>query len=279
LIQKSLHKKCINSQRAGEELNIQRTLKYLKFFNDFMKEIEESLDDHLQFWTVLLDALPDTKKLNLCGKYISAQMKKIRDLYLEMSSNDSLDEKFLYLYAVFLKLVAHNEIEFNMILSKIQTTRARSAASKLSKSRANWLSTDNKTTMIIKASGERNSLCRILDVNHQTTMILKFQKKDLIGEHAKILMPSVIAPIHDQWVLNYYQTLRETFIKSGHCFLRRKDNYFIFCKLKIQLIPLIDEGIQFIIFIAPANVYEIFSLPFDIAALKKEVPDLGFNTL
>ena len=101
--------------------------------------------------------------------------------------------------------------------------------------------------MLFRISGNKNSLGKILDVNFEATIRLKYEREELMGTNIKRLLPSAIAARHDEWILRSYSSLvfnNVNRITQG--FIQDKNGFYVFTNMLVKLIPNLKEGINFI---------------------------------
>lgn len=101
--------------------------------------------------------------------------------------------------------------------------------------------------MIIQVSGEKNSLGKIVEVNQEMCTQLIYQKKDLLGNRIRKMLPSMIAEHHDDWILKSYET--QQFKKLNllsHGFFKDGEGFFVPVALALKVIPNLKEGLNFL---------------------------------
>jgi len=236
----------------GNDANANKTLfdarkinKFMKLYNKFMEEVESCTSSNIAFWTILLDDTPDTRKLNNVGNNISTYLKKLHTLYIKIMEADSSNINFLYKYGIFLRCIAFDELTANTIFTKIKTLREKREIRR--KTEYDLFSMKGDKLVVMRISGNKNSLGKILDVNFETTTQLKFGKNELLGTYLKRLFPSVIAARHDDWMLNSYSKLIfPTLNRISHGFVCDKVGYFIMVNFLVKIIPNLKDGINFI---------------------------------
>lgn len=99
-------------------IDVRRMNKFMQLYNVFIEEIEACTANNLAFWTILLEEIPDTSRLNKVGSNISTFLKKIHTLYFKIMEADSSNMQFLFQYGVFLRYIVFDELTANTIFSK-----------------------------------------------------------------------------------------------------------------------------------------------------------------
>ena len=145
----------------------------------------------------------------------------------------------MFKYYYFLKDIINDEIEAASILSKITNV---DKARYLEKHTLNcW----EGNIGLIKASGDIKSLGRINTANLQASKLIGYAKKELMGMKCNRFMISLLAEIHDNWILDYYETMRSKMLGSiTTMFLKNKDGFCELFELYISPIPGITKGMQ-----------------------------------
>ncbi|MDR3549506.1 MAG: hypothetical protein P4M11_14775 [Candidatus Pacebacteria bacterium] len=115
------------------------------------------------------------------------------------------------------------------------------------KARAGTLDVKSDRLMLLRLSGDKGSLGKIIDVNFEFCLQMKYDKKDLVGTRLSKLLPQMVAECHDDWMLASYESQkfnRLDAITTG-C-LRDKRGYFHFLTTAIKEIPNLKEGLSFL---------------------------------
>lgn len=115
------------------------------------------------------------------------------------------------------------------------------------KSRAGTLDIRSDKLMLMRLSGDKNSLGKIVDVNFEFCQQLKYEKADIVGSHIRKMLPQMVAECHDDWILSSYETQkfsRLNVISNG--FLRDKCGYFHYAIAIVKEIPNLKEGLNFL---------------------------------
>ncbi len=101
--------------------------------------------------------------------------------------------------------------------------------------------------MLLRVSGDKSSLGKIIDVNFDFCLQLKYEKSDLVGSHIRKMLPGTIADCHDDWMLTSYDTLQFSRLgKLTYGFVRDKDGYFQLATMIIKEIPHLKDGLSFL---------------------------------
>jgi hypothetical protein len=201
-------------------------------------------------------------------------MKKIRKMFKRIMMIKNNNMQLLYKYALFLKKVFHDELECEMIIEKMNLLREQENVKRHHNMRFTGMfsSIAEGRSIMIRASGEKTCLSKILDINFETCCILHFNKKDLMGVSANLLMPPLIANLHDEWMLRHFETLQQRHLGNiNNDFLKTKEGYFISTYAFNFLVPNLRNGIQFIYFAYPDKPNRIFPVPSNISALERPV--------
>jgi GTP1/Obg family GTP-binding protein len=84
----------------------------------FEKQMNESVNLHIDFWNELLDKTPDINKLHNFGNQILNINKKLEDTYKVLNNLDSNNIRCSEIYATYMKEIRNDESSANMIFEK-----------------------------------------------------------------------------------------------------------------------------------------------------------------
>lgn len=217
---------------------------FLKLFNRFLKKVEFCTANSIEFWSMLTKDTPDVVLLGNIGNTVFDCMRVLRDLYYKITDCDPNNLTFLYIYAVFLKYVVYDEVTANTIFARVRSLRENRMLNK----HLSYFESGRGKTMMIKVSGDQETMGKILDVNLETSVELKYDKDDFKRINMSKLMPPFVADKHGEWIKRSYEMLN---IKNMHAvtqiFVADKDGYYIFTNSLLRLVPNLKDGISFII--------------------------------
>jgi len=109
---------------------------------------------------------------------------------------------------------------------------------------------ENSNTCIITCSGNFHDVGIILNANTEVTRILKYQVNDLLGENISMVMPQILADIHDELMKNYFETSKPSSMnREMLVFPMMKSGYILPCSLLVKIFPNLEEGIKVVGFL------------------------------
>jgi len=233
----------INSRK---QLNANHMNKMMKVYNQFVKLMDVCASKSAEFWNVLLSDAPDTRKINAIGNQIFEHIKELRSTYIKFTDLNSVNIEVLYKYAIFLRFIMFDEITSNKIFTRIHSLEQDNELDNSTRYKSLMMKMDN--AVIIKVSGNKNSLGKIIDINYEVTAKLKYTREELIGKTTiKELMPSIISRYHDDWILKAYDTMKfNTLNKMRNGFICDRNGFCVYVNYLIKIIPNLKEGLNFI---------------------------------
>ena len=238
------------SSEATELIEIIKTDTFLKLFNKFIKKMENCTVDSIEFWSILIKDTPDAEHLNSIGNKIFECMKELRGLYYRILGCDPENLNFLCMYGIFLKYVVFDEINSSKILARVKTLKDNRVVNK--KFHRSFFWSKKSKTILLKVSGNQETFGKILDVNLEATLELKYSRKEFKRINITKLMLPFIATKHSEWVKRAFASMDLGSIgKVIGAFVSDKDGYYFYANVEVRLIPNLKEGITFILFIWP----------------------------
>jgi len=238
-----------------DSVSTKRLNRFMTLYNKFMDDIETCSNNSVNFWNILLMDSPDPEKLNAMGNSISASLKRIHTMYNKAIETNTVTLNFVFKYCIFLRHIVYDDITANMVSSKyfyriyninrLKTLKNKSEIG--NRSRIGAIDFKNDKLMLMKMSGDKATLGKIIDVNFELSFQLKYEKEDLIGSHIRKLLPTTIADSHDDWMLSAYDTMKFNRLDNiTYGFVREKSGYFQPITLVVKEISNLKEGLAFL---------------------------------
>jgi hypothetical protein len=241
----------IAKNRGGDGTELAEVIRintFLKLFNKFTRMIENCTADSIEFWSMLIKDAPDTALLNSIGNKIFECTKKLDELYYKILECDPDNLNFLCMYGTFLKYIVFDEITSSKILARVRTLKDnREVDKKLL--RTSYRSKRNKV-MLLKISGNQETFGKILDVNLEATLELKYTREEFKNININKLMPPFIASKHNEWVKRSFTNTSLDNMMT-RIFVSDKDGYYFHVNGEVKLVPNLKEGISFILSMYP----------------------------
>ena len=109
---------------------------------------------------------------------------------------------------------------------------------------------ENTNTCVMTCSGNLRSIGVVLNTNSEITRLLQYSASELIGRNISQIMPNIIADIHNDLMMNYFTTAKETSIgKEVDIFPLNKSSYLVPCTISTKVFPNLNEGIKIVAFL------------------------------
>ncbi len=101
--------------------------------------------------------------------------------------------------------------------------------------------------MVLHISGNKETGGRIVKTNQGLTKIFGYSKTEVMGHFINILMPSIFAKRHNEFLEKFFKTGHKTVFNTERYFFGLHRNGFCFCmKMMVKQMPSLTEGIQYV---------------------------------
>ena len=108
---------------------------------------------------------------------------------------------------------------------------------------------------IVIASGDKQSIGVILDMNIEASLTLELTRQELIGANLTTFIPKVYANHHNYWMNRYFDNNRETIINTQRrVYAMNRRGFIIPCDLLVKIIPDLSDGIKIVGMFAKINL-------------------------
>jgi len=204
--------------------DIKQVIEFEKINIMFQKMIEDSSRKTMVFWEELVKKNCDVEKVFGLGVKIYKDFIDIRKKYKHLMQLNSNYLEVAYLYKLFVQLVLNFEIEMEdakLEIKKIMT--AKSMRKHNLKMEYKSIQMEDENGMII-ISGNRHNFTDILAMNNKAERIFGYSIQDIIGQKLQKLLPEILVPHHDQFILNFIRGNRRI-NKENHGFLWGKHRF------------------------------------------------------
>ena len=102
-------------------------------------------------------------------------------------------------------------------------------------------------TVVLHISGNKETGGRIVKTNQGLTKIFGYSKTEVMGHFVNILMPSIFAKKHNEFLEKFFKTAHKTVFNTERLFFGLHRNGFSFCiKMLVKQMPSLTEGIQYV---------------------------------
>ena len=172
-------------------------------------------------------------------------MNQINEQYNKLIEIDPNNIHFLYAYSVFLRNVVFDEITATRILEKVNILQE---SYQLHRNSSSSFGNKMNKCIILRISGNSDSLGKILDANIIATTKLKYSREEFERLTVNQLLPSVIAEVHDKWVMSSYENAISNYRKKKYIrgFIKNKNSDLVFCNISQKVIPNLKEEFNFL---------------------------------
>ena len=237
------HIKVDSTQSKDIYTQLTNVIEFERLLTECQKAIEKVCNFQIEFWSQLANILPDLNILNDLGKKIYTSSEEAEDFWLQLCKINPNYSKALTLYGYYLvEIKNHNQRGYDL-LEKAKSTYKKSL-DELVKS-ADILFDDD--TSVVHVSGNKETAGRILKTNQGLTKIFGYNKSEVIGHSVNILMPSIFAKRHAEFMDKFFRTARHRiFNNERYLYALHRNGYCFNIKLLVKQMPSLSEGIQYV---------------------------------
>jgi PAS domain S-box-containing protein len=102
----------------------------------------------------------------------------------------------------------------------------------------------SKDTTVIHISGNKESIGKILKTSQGLSTVFGYSKTEVIGHSINILMPTIFAKKHTEFMERFFRTGRQAiFYSERTLFATHRSGYCFQMKLVVKQMPSLAEGI------------------------------------
>ncbi len=240
-------------EQYGEE-DLERTcdsLDYLRYYNKFIEQVEDSTEFTLKFWTILLDERPSPRRLNELSRALFNSKYKIMNIIQKISRITSDHIDFLIRFGLFMKFVMHDQTSADQAFKRmihLQETFSFSFA----RSHKFSIFSEDLPVMLIVASLTGSGAATICQINNEVERRLDYTREELVGCSVTNLMAPTVAHRHEKLVQSFFRTMESrNFGVSRLRFVKKADGTYVACDALNRLVPRLNEGIMIAAFFVP----------------------------
>jgi hypothetical protein len=246
-IKKSIEDHSIEFNLNKDDISI----KYqINFLIDLINNVTEL---YYSFWNLLLmsNKNNDIKRINKIGTIIHKLIKEIEYRFQEIKNIKFKDKKIILLYGLYLRDIindnekAENYLNINLNEEKIIESKNKNINEYISASKFQFL----------LISLNKRNLGNIENISTEFSIKLGYLPKELIGQHIKILFPSLLNDeikklLEDINIYNYKSIKKNFYLKTKskyielfpiETFLQHDEEYNNFLLFKLDVNQLIDK--------------------------------------
>ena len=102
-------------------------------------------------------------------------------------------------------------------------------------------------TVVLHVSGNKETSGRIVKTNQGLTKLFGYSKSEVVGHWVNILMPSIYAKRHTEFLEKFFRTGRRTMFKQErHIYGMHRNGFCFQIKILVKQMPSLAEGIQYV---------------------------------
>lgn len=260
------------SRKDGDAnyLNVISIMSYETHQNLFKEGIEVVASLHHQFWTALIDEVPDLKRFRQIGFGIQSSLASLEAHWNCMQEIDPDQAGTLSVYGRF-----SNEVLNDKELSK--QLRERISCSNMRKINVNkqYLKASNGCDLAaispegdpcVCVSAQPNKLGTVTNLNNSFCRLFGYQRKELLGANVECLMPEAFAATHEKILREEMQKQGDMSRKDVHIYGKLRSGYVASMWFSLLAHPTVLNESNFIAIIRldkSASNFDVAELIFD----------------
>ena len=166
--------------------------------------IEKSSMHHMEFWSQLSEDNPDLAKLNEIGSKIHHSVNSVEEHWNKLQKISPNMPKAMKLYGRFQTEIINDKEAGEEYLERARNLITINNHKKISM--INYTGNEDigdSSTPTIYVSGDPDKLGIITAINLACSSVFGYNKSELINRNIKLLMPTIYAKYHDQFLLDY----------------------------------------------------------------------------
>lgn len=231
-------------------------IEFERLFGEMQKAIEKVCNLQVEFWTHLTTVVPDLNILNDLGKKIYEASKEADSFWNELCKINSNYQQALNIYGEYLKEIRNHEHLGNTYIERAYNSmNAKKSIDEHMKASDILFSDD---TTVIHVSGNKESIGKILKTSQGLSKVFGYSKTEVIGHSINILMPTLFAKRHTDFLERFFRTGRQViFYQERTLFATHRNGHCFQMKILVKQMPSLAEGIQYVGMVKPiASDYE-----------------------
>ncbi len=229
------------------------SLKYLKYYHQFMDEVEDATESTIKFWSIVSEEAPSSNILNSLGKALFKCKYDATNTVEKISSIATNQIEFLVRYGLFMRFVMHDLISSEQTFQKIQSLNANvdmSFSSRLgSATNFSIFRFDTTTVMLLVAQMEQTGTGTITEINTAIEQVLGYSRQDIIGSSIVNIMPQTVASVHNEFVQRFFHTMKAYSLNLPRArYVKAKDGFYVLCRCLVKIVPELRGTLQAALF-------------------------------
>eukprot|EP01022_Parablepharisma_sp_SALTPOND_P000297 TRINITY_DN1012_c0_g2_i1.p1 TRINITY_DN1012_c0_g2~~TRINITY_DN1012_c0_g2_i1.p1 ORF type:complete len:1372 (-),score=229.35 TRINITY_DN1012_c0_g2_i1:10269-14384(-) len=249
------HIKAESMQAKDIYMQLTNVTEFERLLGECQKAIEKVCNFQIEFWSQIANQLPDLNILHDLGNKIYDATKEAEEFWNKLSKINANYSKALTLYGNYMiEIKNHNQVGYELLEKQgfnLEITNNRAKVNTNKKSLDELIKSSDilfaEDTVVIHISGNKETGGRIVKTNQGLTKIFGYSKTEVMGHFVNILMPSMFAKKHNEFLEKFFKTGHKTVFNTERIFYGLHRNGFCFCiKMLVKQMPSLAEGIQYV---------------------------------
>jgi len=233
------------SNQAKDIYNqLTNVIEFERLFVECQRAIERVCSHQIEFWTQLNGTMPDMNLLHDFATKIYDGTREAEDYWAKLCKINANYPKALTVYGNYMSQVKNNDQLGYELLDKAKANANKKSLDELIKS-SDILFADD--TVVIHLSGNKDTAGRIVKTNEGLSKIFGYNKSEVMGHSINILMPSIFAKRHNEFLEKFFKTGRKTmFNQEKYLYALHRSGCCFQIKILLKQMPSLAEGIQYV---------------------------------
>ena len=182
-------------------------IEFERLFGEMQKAIEKVCNLQVEFWTHLTTVVPDLNILNDLGKKIYTASQESDFFWGQLCKINPNYKAALEMYGEYLKEIRNHEHLGNSYIERFYNTMSTKKSIDEHTKTSDVLFSDDTT--VIHISGNKEQLGKILKTSQGLSKVFGYSKTEVIGHSINILMPTLFAKKHADFMERFFRTGRQ----------------------------------------------------------------------
>lgn len=245
-------------------VDVLEVVSYEEKFHEFLRLIQMSVEQLIDFWNELKQESPSGKKIHSLGLQLTKNYKDIDERFNEIAEMNVDNLKIFKIYSDFLKEVAHDEKKLIQIFENLEYGNEFNLREKIDLSKNK---VEAKDLLLITLSGNISSLGVVLNASNSLFRFLGWKPSEVIGENVTMLQPDFFAKQHAGFLKRFFRSEEPRILnKNIVVFGQTREGYLRNIKIRVMFMPSLETGIRLV---GIMTTFQNEDLP---PVMKKSVP-------
>ena len=203
------------------------------------KSIEKVCTLQVEFWTHLTTVVPDLNFLDETGLKIHNAAQQADHYFAKLSKINSNHQVALDLYGRYM-IEIRNHMQLGLQYKEQQVHNQ------------DILFANDTSVIHISGGANKDQAGKILKTSKGLFNVFGYNKAEVIGHSVNLLMPTIYAKKHSEFLDRFFKTGREViFGLEREVFALHRDGYCFPVNILIKSFPSLKEGIQYVGMLRP----------------------------